>query len=369
MRCDAPRPRISAAVSAVNELLADLDQWRRDDEQIALATLVAVRGSAPRLPGARLAVTRSARMTGSVSAGCVENDVFEHAMKVLDAGRPALVTYGIADELGFEVGLSCGGSIDVLIEPFTEGDDAWRALRRAVENEEPAAWGIGLTPAPLLGRKLVTLGDDRTHGSIDPALDGEVAAAARRLLPGGGTRSLVLPWGGEEATVFVEAFPPPFRLFIVGATHAAIHLCRMARLVGFRVSVIDARTAFASPERFPEADEVLRAWPDAVFAERTLDAYAYVVTLTHDFKIDVPALELALRSPARYIGVLGSKKTHAKRVALLREMGFDDDEIARIHSPVGLDLGGRRAEEIALSIIAEMVAVGHGRSTKSLTGG
>jgi xanthine dehydrogenase accessory factor len=352
----------------MKELLADLDQWRRDDEQIALATLVAVRGSAPRLPGSRLAVTRSAGITGSVSAGCVENDVFEHAMKVLDAGRPALVTYGIADELGFEVGLSCGGSIDVLIEPFTEGDDAWRALRRAVENEEAAAWGIGLTPAPLLGRKLVTLGDDRTHGSIDPALDGEVAAAARRLLPGGGTRSLALPWGGEEATVFVEAFPPPFRLFIVGATHAAIHLCRMARLVGFRVSVIDARTAFASAERFPEADEVLRAWPDAVFGERTLDAYAYVVTLTHDFKIDVPALECALRSGARYIGALGSRRTHARRRERLLERGFSETDLARIRAPVGLDLGGRAPEEIALAILAEMLAVRHGREGGPLSG-
>jgi xanthine dehydrogenase accessory factor len=344
----------------MNELLADLDQWRRDDEQVALATLVGVRGSAPRLPGARLAVTRSAGISGSISAGCVESDVFEHAMKVLDAGRPALVTYGIADELGFEVGLSCGGSIDVLIEPFTEGD-AWRALRRAVENEEPAAWGIGLAPEPLLGRKLVTVGDDRRHGSIDPALDGEVAAAARRLLPGGGTRSLVLPWGSEEATVFVEAFPSPFRLFIVGATHAAIHLCRMAKLVGFRVSVIDARTAFASAERFPEADEVLRASPDAVFAERALDAYAYVVTLTHDFKIDVPALECALRSGARYVGALGSRRTHARRRERLLERGFGEADLARIRAPVGLDLGGRAPEEIALAILAEMLAVRHGR--------
>jgi xanthine dehydrogenase accessory factor len=352
----------------MNELLADLDQWRRDDEQVALATLVAVRGSAPRLPGSRLAVTRSARMTGSVSAGCVENDVFEHAMKVLDAGRSALVTYGIADELGFEVGLSCGGSIDVLIEPFTEADDVWRALRRAVEAQEPAAWGIGLAPAPLLGRKLLALGDDRTQGSIDPALDGEVAAAARRLLPGGGTRSLTLPWGDEEATVFVEAFPPPFRLFIVGATHAAIHLCRMARLVGFRVSVIDARTAFASAERFPEADEVLRAWPDAVFGERTLDAYAYVVTLTHDFKIDVPALECALRSGARYIGALGSRRTHERRREHLLERGFSESDLARIRAPVGLDLGGRAPEEIALAILAEMLAVRHGREGGPLSG-
>ncbi|MDH3211377.1 MAG: XdhC family protein [Myxococcales bacterium] len=344
----------------MKELLADLDRWRRQNEAIALATLVAVRGSAPRLPGSRLGLTQSGRMSGSVSAGCVESDVFEHAMKVLDAGRPALVTYGITDEQGFEVGLSCGGSIDVLIEPFSDGD-VWRALRRAVEANEPAAWGIGLAPAPLRGRKLLVLGDEPVQGGIDPALDREVVAAARRLLPGGGTRTLTRPWGDEEATVFVEAFPPPVRLFIVGATHAAIHLCRMAAQLGFRVTVIDARTAFASAERFPEADEVLRAWPDAVFGERTLDAYAYVVTMTHDFKIDVPALECALRSGARYIGALGSRRTHERRKAQLVARGFGEAELARIRAPIGLDLGGRQPEEIALAILAEMLAVRHGR--------
>jgi xanthine dehydrogenase accessory factor len=345
----------------VIELLAALDRWREAGEPVALATLVAVRGSAPRLPGARMAVTRAAGMVGSVSAGCVESDVFEHAMKVLEAGRPALVTYGIADDLGFEVGLSCGGSIDVLIEPFADGE-AWRTLRAAAEAEAPVGWGVGLAPDPLLGRKLVAPGEGPLCGSIDPALDPEVAAAVRRLLPEGGTRTLTLPWGGQEATIFVEALPPPFRLFIVGATHAAIHLCRLARQVGFRTTVIDARTAFASAERFPDADEVLRAWPEAVFAERRLDAYAYVVTLTHDFKIDVPALEAALRSGARYIGALGSRRTHARRKARLAERGFTEADLARIRAPVGLDLGARAPEEIALAILAEMLAVRHGRA-------
>jgi xanthine dehydrogenase accessory factor len=342
------------------DLLADLDRWQQRGEAIALATLVAVRGSAPRLPGARMALTRSAQMTGSVSGGCVENDVLGHAMGVLETGKPALVTYGIADEQGFEVGLSCGGSIDVLIEPFRDAA-LWRALRRAVESREPAVWAIGLAPNALLGRKLLVLGDEPIQGSIDPALDEEVAGAARNLLPGGGTRSLTLSRGGEEALVFVEAFPPPLELFIVGATHAAIHLCRLARQVGFRVTVVDARTAFASPERFPDADEVLRAWPDEVLGKGRLDAYSYVVTLTHDFKIDLPALACALRSEARYIGALGSRGTHAGRKARLVEQGFSEAELTRIRAPIGLDLGGRSPEEIALAILAEMLAVRHGR--------
>ena len=345
----------------MTELFADLDRWSRDGEEIALATLVAVRGSAPRLPGARMGLTRSGKLSGSVSGGCVENDVLEHGAKVLADGRPALVTYGIADEQGWEVGLSCGGSIDVLIEPFRD-DELWRALRGAVENRAPAAWAIGLAPAELLGRKLLVLGDDATCGAIDPALDPEVIAEARRLLPEEGTRTLALPRGDTEARIFVEALPPLFRLFIVGATHIATHLCRLACQVGFRVTVIDPRTPFASTERFPEADEVLRAWPGEVLGEATLDAYAYVVTLTHDFKIDIPALTCALRSEARYVGALGSRGTHARRVERLVETGFGEDELARIRAPIGLDLGGRRPEEIALAILAEMLAVRHGRS-------
>lgn len=344
----------------MKELLADLRRWQLGNEEIALATLVAVRGSAPRLPGARLALTRGAQLSGSVSGGCVENDVIHHAMAVLDSNRPALVTYGISDEQGFEVGLSCGGSIDVLIEPFRD-DETWRALARALENQEPAACCIGLSPEPLLARKLVVAGDGRGLGGIDPALDPDLTAEARRLLPRGETRALTLPFEGGESRVLVETFPPPLRLFIVGATHTAIHLCRMAREVGYRVTILDARSAFATEERFPDADEVRCAWPHEVLENERLDAYAYVVTLTHDSKVDVPALSCALRAGARYVGALGSRATHERRKAVLIESGFTQAELARIHAPVGLDLGGRAPGEIALAILAEMLAARHGR--------
>lgn len=350
----------------MNELLEDLRRWRSQGERIALATLVAVRGSAPRLSGARMGLTRSAKMSGSVSAGCVENDVLQHAMQVLDSGQPALVTYRIADEQGFEVGLSCGGSIDVLIEPFDDGD-LWDALCGAIEGREPVAWAIGLAPEALMGRKLLVPGAGPAQGGIDHALDLEICAAARRLLPAGGARSLSLPWSGGEAAVFVEAFPPPSRLFIVGATHAAVHLCRMAAPLGFRVSVIDPRTAFANRERFPDAHEVRNDWPDAALGGGALDAWSYLVTLTHDFKVDIPALACALRSEARYVGALGSRRTHERRKAQLVERGFGEAELARIRAPVGLDLGGRAPEEIALSILAEMLAVRYGRQGQPLS--
>lgn len=352
----------------MKEILPDLDRWQGEGEEVALATLVQVRGSAPRPPGARLALTRGGKMAGSVSGGCVENDVFEHALKVLDSGQPMIATYGISDELGFEVGLSCGGSIDVLIEPFAI-DKSWAALRQAVEGQRPAAFAIGLTPASLLGRKLAAWDEDDPAGSIDSDLDDKVAVEGRRLLLEGGTRVLSLPWRGKEATIYVEAFSPPPRLFIVGATHTAIPLCRMAKQLGFRVNIIDARSLFATRERFPEADEVVRGWPDDVLDEATLDAHSYVVILTHDPKFDHPSLVRALRSRARYIGAMGSRGTHAQRKAQLRQQGFSDADLARIRAPIGLDIGARSPEEIAMAILAEVLAVRYGRGGRPLSEG
>lgn len=349
----------------MRELLVEIDRWQQRNEEIALATLVAVRGSAPRLPGARMCLTRSGRMSGSVSGGCVENDVFERALQVLDSGRPVVASYGIADEFGFQVGLSCGGSIDVLIEPFAAAE-AWQALREALENERPAALGIGLAPAPLLGRKLAVLGDETVVGSIDADVDRQAAAEARRLLLEGGTRLVGVPWRGQEATVFVEAFLPPLRLFIVGATHTAIPLCRMAKGLGFRVTVVDPRGTYATTERFPGADEILRARPEEVLDGATLDAYSYVVILTHDPKFDLPTLSRALRSEARYIGAMSSRGTHEKRKAELRQEGFTETDFDRIRAPIGLDLGGRTPEEIALAILAEILAVRYGRRGEPL---
>jgi len=340
----------------MKELFADLDRWQQQGDEIAIATLVRVRGSAPRQPGARMCLTRDGRMAGSVSGGCVENDVVERALLVLDSGEPVVATYGVDDDEGLEVGLSCGGSIDVLIERF-DATEAWRALRRAVEKDERAALAIALAPASLVGRKLAVLGDGRTVGSIDEASDQRLVAEARQLLREGGTRALTLPHLGGGGKVFIEAFLPPQRLFIVGATHTAVALARMAKLLGFRVTVIDARRAYATRERFPEADELRPVHPAEVLDEARLDASSYVVILTHDPKFDLPALARALNSEVRYIGAMGSRGTHQRRKAALRRQGFTEDDLARVRAPVGLDIGGRTPAEIAVAILAEMLAV------------
>ena len=340
----------------MNDILADLDLWRSEGEEIALATVVEVRRSAPRPPGARLCVTRSGRMSGSVSGGCVEADVFERAMQVLDSGKPEVANYGIADELGFEVGLSCGGSIDVLIEPFVS-DEEWEALRRLVEGQKPVVHAIGLAPAPLLGRELVTPVEGQAVGSISHSLDSHIAKEAGRLLQTGGTNVITLPWEGEQARVFVEAFLPSPRLLIVGATHAAVSLCRLASEVGFEVTVIDARSVLATDERFPDAKRIIHAWPEEALAQVTLDGYSSLVVLTHDPKFDVPALACALKSEARYIGAQGSRVTHEGRKRHLREQGFSDADFARIRAPIGLDIGSRTPAELAVSILAEVLAV------------
>ena len=345
----------------MKDIFPDLDLWRSQGEEIALATLVQVRRSAPRPPGARLCVTRSGRMSGSVSGGCVEADVFERALQVLDSRNPELVNYGIADEMGFEVGLSCGGSIDVFIEPFVP-DDEWDTLRRAVERQQEVVYAIGLAPARLRGRKLTRVIDGRTVGSIDPSLDGDIAAEGDRLLRPGGTKVVTLPRQGEQAQVFVEAFRPSPTLLIVGATHAAVSLCRLAVEVGFQVTVIDARSALATPERFPDAERLIHAWPDEALVQAPPGRYTSLVFLTHDPKFDVPTLASALHSQAPYIGAQGSRVTHERRKQDLKQQGFSDADLARIRAPIGLDIGSRTPAELAVAILAEVLAVQYDRA-------
>jgi len=354
-----------ALAAPMREILPQLDRWQEQGEEIALATLVDTHGPAPRPAGARLGLTRSGGMTGSVSGGCVETDVYQRALEVLDSGVPVVQDYGIDDGTSVAVGLSCGGRIDVMIEPFRP-DDAWRAVREAVEAHRPAALCIAIAPAEICGRRMGVLGGGKSVGSIAHELDAPVAEAADALLFDDGRRVLTLPYASGEARIFVESLPPQPRLFVAGATHTAIPLCRMAKELGFRVSVVDPRTPFASEERFPMVDELLLEWPHEVLERAALDAWCYVLTLTHDLKFDIPALACALRSDARYIGALGSRRTHHRRKQQLLELGFDEAALARIHTPIGLDIGARSPEEIALAILAEMIAVKHGRDGRPL---
>ena len=345
----------------MEDILHTLKEWQAQGEEIALATVVRVQRSAPRPPGARLGITRSGRLVGSVSGGCVESDVVERAFLVLDKGRPHLASYGIADELGFQVGLSCGGSIDVLIEPFAPTAE-WNVLTESVLAQEPAVYSVGLAPEALLGNKLTILPPAAPVGTIAPELDGKLAEAGCRLLETGGTSVVTLPWQGGEAEVFLEAFAPQPSMVIFGATHAAISLSRLAGEVGFQVTVIDARSALATEERFPSVHRLIRAWPEEALSTAPLGSNSYVVVLTHDPKFDIPALGCALRSDAKYIGAQGSRVTQEARRKKLLESGFTEAELERIRAPIGLDIGSRTPAELAVSILAELLAVRYGKT-------
>lgn len=321
----------------------DLGRWLTMDEQIALATVVWAEGSSPRPVGSRMAVTASGRMTGSVSGGCVEGAVFEQAQAVLKGASPKRLRYSAVDEQGWEVGLACGGTIEVYVEPLA---DLHRQLLKALEAEETVALVTDLES----GAHLLAWPDGRQEG--DPSL-------ASALTPFSGPSAKL--HRSSKGDVFVEVFAPPPTLTIVGAVHIAIPLVTLAQTLGFHVRVVDARRAFATPERFSEADELVVAWPREGLKPGYLRSQDAVVVLTHDPKFDVPALDIALRSAVGYIGLLGSTTTQAKRQAALREKGFDEDDLSRIHGPVGLDLGGREPAEIALAIVAEIVAVRHGK--------
>ena len=325
-------------------ILDDLNHWLEDGESIALATVVWAEGPSPRPLGSCLAVTSSGQMAGSVSGGCVEGAVFEEAQSVLSGGPPKRLRFSATDEEGWEVGLACGGTIEVYVEPLVE---AHRHLLAALEAEETIALATCLDG----GGHLLAWPDDRLEGDLS------LAPGLAALFPGP-TAELR---HRSEGDVFLEVFTPPPTLVIVGAVHVAMPLVVLAQTLGFHVRVADARRTFATRARFPTVDELIVAWPQETLKAEELGPQHYVVILSHDPKFDLPALQIALRSRAAYVGLIGSRTTQAKRKAALREEGFGEAELARIHGPVGLDLGGREPAEIALAILAEIVVVRHGR--------
>ena len=314
----------------MREVLQELNEWTRDGEDIAIATVIETWGSSPRPLGSKMLVTRSGKMAGSVSNGCIEGAVFEEAQKVLKTRKPKVAAFGVSDDVAFGVGLACGGHIEVYIEPLEAVHEQLRAM---VNRNEP-----------------VTLRTNLVSGEAD-------------LIEG-------LALGGElprrEGDVFVEPFRRPAHLVIIGAIHIAIPLHRLAKLMGYRVTVIDARAKFATKERFPEADELMVAWPDEAMSKIPIDSSTYIVVLTHDPKFDLPALRSVLKKDPGYIGAIGSRKTNQNRFDALRKEGFTEEQLARVHGPIGLDLGGRGAEETALGILAEITAVRFGGSGVSM---
>jgi xanthine dehydrogenase accessory factor len=307
--------------------------WHRAGKGAALATVVETWGSAPRQAGSQLAISGAGDIMGSVSGGCVEGAVVTEAIEALEDRKSRILTFGVSDETAFAAGLACGGTIRVLVEPVGEGAGALpepmlaeiaaaRAARRALAyTVTPATWARGL---------------------LQPGQD---AAADNRFRS---DRA-----GMEEDGRFIAIHNPPLRLIVVGAVHIAQPLLPMARLAGYDPVLIDPRAAFGSAARFP-GETILDDWPDEALERLAPDARTAIVTLTHDPKLDDPAIRFALRAPVFYLGCLGSSRTHAKRVDRLRADGFTEDEIARIHAPVGLDIGARSPAEIAVSVLAQI---------------
>ena len=345
----------------MRDLLPTIDEWSAADPLMAIATVVRTAGSTPRPVGARLLVSRDGRMDGSVSGGCLEAAVVLEAQSTIAGdAEPRLLHYGISDEMGWSVGLSCGGEVDIFVENLqADGSDpALRAVRDEVAAERPVVL-LTVLGAEHAGGRAAIVDGSRLAGSLGTTdLDAAaVGLAAPRLASG-------LP-GVErigDVELFVDPVVPDPRLAVIGAVHIAIPLTTMAEAAGYRVIVIDPRQAFLTGERLPDAQRLIAAWPDEALPGLNLGPRDAAVCLAHDPKFEDPALSALLRGPVGYIGAIGSRKTHAARVERLREAGFGDADIARIHSPVGLDLGAATPAEIAVAILAEIVATRRGRT-------
>ncbi|WP_194893262.1 XdhC family protein [Catenulispora pinisilvae] len=377
----------------MRDITEDLHTWHAAGKPYAVASVVAVKGSAPRELGAALAVDAEGTAVGSVSGGCVEGAVYELCVESLQHGRPVLETFGYSDDDAFAVGLTCGGELEVFIQPvFPEREPAIDVALSAMSAGDPIALvRVIAGPSDLVGRSLAVRprapeilwgppgasiavdGDPwSATGTISPGLDRVVARHARAMVESGATGTIAVGTEGEgqdcgePVTVFIESFVTAPRMLIFGAIDFAAALVRVGKYLGYQVTVCDARPVFATRRRFPEADDVVVAWPHRYLETTRVDARTVVAVLTHDAKFDVPLLVKALRLPIAYVGAMGSRRTCAQRADRLREAGLSDAEIANLHAPIGLDLGARTSEETALSIAAEIVAARHGGTGRSL---
>ncbi len=356
----------------MKELLVSLDGWRERDLAVALARVVNLDGSSPRELGAAMAVNETGEVAGSVSGGCVEGAVVTEAMQLLKSNKKRLVTFGYSDDEAFEVGLTCGGTIELFIEPFSDFR-LYDQLKTSLRNGKPIAWATIVGGANQLGAKIVVAQDGEFAGSLgNEDLDRVVARDAAGELSAG--RSGIRHYGpnGEARedtfAIFVESFASPPKMLIFGAVDFTAALARVAKLLGYQVTVCDARATFATSTRFPMADEVVVQWPDRLLAERgnSLGERDVVCILTHDPKFDVPAVLASLATQVGYIGVMGSRRTHDDRTSRLLEAGVEATELARLRSPIGLDIGARTPEETAVSITSEIIAARSGRDTQAL---
>jgi xanthine dehydrogenase accessory factor len=349
----------------VRDVLGSLRSWYDTGQPFALATVVGTSKSAPRAPGAAMAVEPGGEVAGSVSGGCVEGAVYDLAQDVLGGEPPVLQTYGYSDSDAFAVGLTCGGSVSVFVQAVSAADHPQVGeVLASIEAEQPVALATVISGLGDVGARMAVW-PDRVSGSLGvEGLDAAVTDDARGMLAQGATGQRHYGPAGErrrdEVTVFVEAYAPPPRMLVFGAIDFAAAVARIGSFLGYRVTVCDARAVFATARRFPDADEVVVEWPHKVLKterdEGRIDRRTVICVLTHDPKFDVPLLEVALRTPAWYVGAMGSRNTHEDRLDRLREAGMTEAELARLRSPIGLDLGARTPEETAVAVAAEIVA-------------
>jgi xanthine dehydrogenase accessory factor len=357
----------------MREELSTLARWQAEGARIAVASVVATSQSAPRQPGATLGLHPDGQVVGSVSGGCVEGAVVEVGTEVLASGVPQQAQYGISDDEAFAVGLTCGGTIEVFVRPVDREVLDLEALSARVAAEEPVAVATVIehpdVPAAV-GCSLQVTPDEVVGSTGEPHLDRAVVEGARGLLEQGATGVRHFGARGErrrdEVAVFIESFTPRPRMLVFGAIDFASAVASIGRFLGFHVTVCDARERFATRARFPDADEVVVDWPHRYLAATTVDARTAICVLTHDPKFDVPVLQAALTTEAAYIGVMGSRRTHADRLERLREAGVDEAALERLRSPIGLDLGARTPQETAVSIAAELVLHRYGGSGRPL---
>lgn len=360
----------------MREIINEINEWSKSDQPVAVATVIETWGSAPRSVGAKMALTPDHHIAGSVSGGCVEGAVFEAGVETLETGRPQLLHFGVADETAFEaVGLACGGTIEVFVEPLTPAlREFWQ--RALAEDRAIATATIVKGPHDLVGYKLMldahgvvkTLEvSEDNHPEVNANRTSEVyealLTAAQSALQQGTSQRVELPtldsWvetGTRTLEAFIEVILPKPTLVIVGGVHIAVALTTMAKTLDYRVVIVDPRSAFGHETRFPHADQIVKEYPHKAFETLPITRSTAIVTLTHDAKFDDPALKIALSSPAFYVGALGGRKTHEARRARLLAAGLTEAQMNRLYAPIGLDIGTTTPEEIALATMAQIVA-------------
>jgi xanthine dehydrogenase accessory factor len=348
-------------VRIMREIWTEIESWLKAGKKVALASVVKVEGSSLRPLGSKMAVTAGGDIAGSVTGGCVEGAVYEEAQAVIQSGIPRLLSYGVPNAAAWEVGLACGGSIQVWVESLAA--QPWSSLYGSVQsclaNEQLAALAT-VVAGPCQGSKLLLWPDGRVEGDLAAAaLNQQVIALIAAIWAARDPLRRTFQLEDQAAEVFIDYLSPLPRLVIIGAVHIAIPLVAIAKIMNFHTIVIDARSAFATPERFPHAGELIVDWPATALKKLKPNPSTCIVCLSHDDKLDDPALEEALSSPAGYIGALSSTRTHAQRLQRLRDAGCSEQQLGRIHAPVGLALGAVTPEEIALAIMAEITANSH----------